>query len=255
MTKPLKNLAAKLVIGFTLIASPTLCDAGAIPVIDLPNLAQNIVSTENSVSELIKQIAQYNTQLQQYENQLLNTTNPQSFSWNQANNTINQLLGSLNSVNALQNQAGGLNQYLSQYQNTQYYQNSPCFNGNGCTQAQLQSIMANQAQSSAIQKSANDALLQNLSQGQANLQYDSNQLQILQQNAQSAGGQMQALQSANQLASASTNQLMQIHSLLIAEQTATATARQAEIDKQAKQDASEAQLTAGSFTPSPNNFW
>ncbi len=56
---------------------------------------------------------------------------------------------------------------------------------------------------------------------------------------------MEAIQAANQLASAQTNQLLQIRSLLVAQQNAAATLAQAQADKEAQQAVSSEQLRNG----------
>ncbi len=56
---------------------------------------------------------------------------------------------------------------------------------------------------------------------------------------------MEAIQAANQLASAQTNQLLQIRSLLVAQQNAAATLAQAQADKEAQQAAASEQLRNG----------
>lgn len=50
---------------------------------------------------------------------------------------------------------------------------------------------------------------------------------------------MEAIQAANQLASAQTNQLLQIRSLLVAQQSAAATLAQAQADKESQQIAAD----------------
>ncbi len=74
---------------------------------------------------------------------------------------------------------------------------------------------------------------------------DADNLADLQTQATGAQGQMEAIQAANQLASAQTNQLLQIRSLLVAQQNAAATLAQAQADKEAQQAAASKQLRNG----------
>lgn len=74
-----------------------------------------------------------------------------------------------------------------------------------------------------------------LDEQQETLQSDADNLADLQTQATSAQGQMEAIQAANQLASAQTNQLLQIRSLLVSQQNAAATMAQAQADKEAQQ--------------------
>ncbi|EPE1292515.1 P-type conjugative transfer protein TrbJ, partial [Escherichia coli] len=73
--------------------------------------------------------------------------------------------------------------------------------------------------------------------------------------ATGAQGQMEAIQAANQLASAQTNQLLQIRSLLVAQQNAAATLAQAQADKESQQIAADEKALAGENTPSPKRIW
>ena len=82
------------------------------------------------------------------------------------------------------------------------------------------------------------------------------QLQRLQTQAQGATGQMQAIGYANQLASNQANQLLQIRSLLLAQQNALATRAQADADREAQQAAARATSTEKRIdrTTSPTNW-
>ena len=62
---------------------------------------------------------------------------------------------------------------------------------------------------------------------------DTRNLERLQGAAQGAQGQLQAIGYANQLASQQANQLLQIRSLLMAQQTAVGTRMQADADRKA----------------------
>jgi type IV secretion system protein TrbJ len=81
---------------------------------------------------------------------------------------------------------------------------------------------------------------------------DAARLQQLQSGAQGAQGQVQAIGYANQLASHTANQLLQIRGLLISQQNVIATRNQALANKEAQEAAAAAQLRSGtSFVPSP----
>ena len=66
---------------------------------------------------------------------------------------------------------------------------------------------------------------------------------------------MQAIQAANQLASEQANQLLQIRTMLLAQQTAIAARNQALTDKEAQETAADAQFRSGSYTPSTSRSW
>jgi P-type conjugative transfer protein TrbJ len=242
-----KFLAAKvaLVVALTAGAFTTSPVQAGIPVIDGGNLAQNIMSVIEEIAQTSKQIEQYRTQLQQYqtqmqqyENMLQNTEAPPTYIWDQAQATMNDLLAAQDTLNYYENQLGSLDSYLGKFQDVAYYRDSPCFNGSGgCTPTEKAAMEENRRLASESQKKANDALFKGLEQQQRNLTADARQLERLQSAAQGANGQMQAIGYANQLAANQANQLLQIRSLLIAQQNAVTTRMQAEADREAQQQA------------------
>lgn len=250
-----KILAAKIRLlalgGIMAHASPVW---SGIPVADGVNLQQNIISAMEAVTQTAKQIQQYQSQLQQYENMLQNTMAPASYIWDQAQSTINDLTQATNTLAYYQNQLGSLDEYLGKFQDVAYYRSSPCFSSSGCSEMERTAMIQNRRLASESQKKANDALFNNLALQQDNLQTDARQLQRLQSAAQGADGQMAAIGYANQLASNQANQLLQIRSLLIAQQNAVGARMQADADKEALQQAAhEALFDFGSPTDRSQN--
>jgi len=234
-----------------LASSPT--QAG-IPVIDGSNLTQNVMSAIENVAQTLKQIQQYQTQLQQYENQLQNTMAPAAYIWDQATRTMNDLRAAMDTLDYYRNQLGSIDAYLGKFQDVAYYRSSPCFNGSGgCTPAEKAAMEENRRLASESQKRANDALFHTLKHQQEALQDDARTLERLQSRAQGAEGQMQALGYANQLASQQANQLLQIRSLLVAQQTAEAARLAAELDADARGDARAKQMRTWNFRASPED--
>jgi P-type conjugative transfer protein TrbJ len=252
-----KFLAAKnaIAIALALAGSSSMLAHAGIPVADSANFSQNMVTATQSFAQTLKQLDEYRTQLDQYENMLQNTAAPAAYIWDQAQSTINALMSATDTLNYYKNQLGSLDSYISKFQDVNYYRNSPCFSAQGCTQAEWNALKQVQQLASESQKKANDALFRGLDHQQTNLQNDSATLEQLQAAAQDATGQMQAIQYANQLASQQANQLLQIRGLLIAQQNAIATRMQAEADKEAQQAAASARLREGDFQASPNIIW
>ena len=112
------------------------------------------------------QLQQYETQLQQYQNMVTNTLAPAAYIWDQANATISKVVGIVDTIDNYANQAGGLQNYLAQFQNSSYYRSSPCYTATGCPPDYLQTLTNQQNTGSAAQKSANDALLTMVQQQQ-----------------------------------------------------------------------------------------
>lgn len=243
-----KNLIT--VISFVLGLSTT-CVPRAFanaPVIDGANLIQNMAIK-------LQVINQYKTQLKQYENMLENTKNLDKFTWDEATSTMDNLVNSIDTLDYFKQQAGGMNEYLSRYQDENHYRNTPCFNGGQCSEAELNALSQQEANASEAQKRANDAMLRGLELQQVAMKSDARQLTRLQEQAQGASGQMAAIQAANQLASAETNQLLQIRGLMVAAQNAEATRLAAIADKEAIQAAGDERFRQGSFKKSSGKTW
>ena len=229
--------------------------AGGLPVIDTVNLQQNAVSAVEGINQTMKQIQQYQLQLQQYENMIQNSLAPAAYVWNKVEQVNNQLLGAMNTLNYYKNQAGNLDGYLYKYQNSAYYMSSPCFSAKGCSDSEKNTLFANRQLGSDAQKRANDAMIRSLDMQQDELAADARRLTALQAAAQTSQGQMQAIQAANQLASNQASQLMQIRSLLIAQQTAEAARQSALADIEAQQAAAAVQARSGTFKKSVPYKW
>lgn len=223
-----------------------------IPVIDGSNLSQNIMTAIESVAQTLKQIEQYRTQLQQYENMLQNTAAPAAYIWDRAQSTIGGLLQATDTLSYYKRQLGSLDSYLGKFQDVNYYKSSPCFSSAGCSQAEWAALKQAQQFGSASQKKANDAFFKGLELQQQNLHSDAQTLQRLQSAAQGAAGQMQAIGFANQLASNQANQLLQIRSLLLAQQNAVAARMQVDADREAQQAAAHMNSTDARIQPTVN---
>lgn len=250
----IKILAAKkTALAIALIAGTITVPAQAgIPVIDAGNLTQNVMTAIESVAQTLKQIEQYQTQLQQYENQLQNTMAPADYIWDQAQTTINRLIAAQSTLAYYEIQLGSLDRYLEKFQDVAYYRSSPCFNGSaGCTPAEQAAMAENRRLASESQKKANDALFQTISDQQSALKDDARNLERLQGAAQGAEGQLQAIGYANQLASNQANQLLQIRTMLTAQQNAEAARIAAELDAEARGDARAEQMRSWTFRQSP----
>lgn len=249
LVKPAIVLLAAL--GFSLQVN------AGIPVIDGANVALNQVTMAESIAQTAKQVQeyttqmnQYRTQLEQYENMIKNTAAPAAYIWDQANATISKLMQAQDMLNYYTNKAGSLDSYLDKFQDTSYYKSSPCFTSNGCSPEDEAALVKQEELASGARKEASDALFKSISQQQKNLTADAQQLERLQSAASSADGQMKAIQFANQLASQQANQLLQIRSLMMAQQSAYAVQQQAELDRQAKATAAGKELRQGGFQKS-----
>ncbi|EKT4568146.1 MULTISPECIES: P-type conjugative transfer protein TrbJ [Pseudomonas] len=226
-----------------------------IPVVDGVNLSQTTVSAIQNVAAVTKQIEQYKTQLQQYQIMLRNSAAPADYIWSQADETISMLLAAQDTLSYYKTQAGSLQKYLERYQDTAHYESAPCIGSDACGVSDQQAIAQAQKEASSTKKRANDALLTSVSKQQETLRKDAGELAGLQRQATSAEGQMQAIQAANQLASAQANQLLQIRSLLIAQQNAQATSAQVRVDRDAQHTAADKRALSSRNSPSADKGW
>lgn len=218
--------------------------------IDPASIVQSTISAEQAIMQTEQQIQQYQTQLQQLQNQIKNTANPSSFQWDNANAIITELLAGMKTLGTYQAQAGSINAYLNKYSDASQYQSSSCL-ATGCNTAQVLQLSKNTYSGLDAQKTANDDMLRNIAAQQEQLQSDAGDLQRLQQNAESAGGQMQAIQAANQLASNQAMQLMEIRELMMTQQTAEQAKAQTVTDTEAQQIAAHSTAFAPRYAVSP----
>ncbi len=231
-----KILSASALVFTLALSSPA--GAQGIPVMDAANITQSTLSAMEDVAQTLKQIEQYQTQLQQYENMLQNTAAPAAYIWDEANRTLDQLNGAMAKLEQYKQQAGGLDAYLAKFGDLNSYCNSPCYSAVGCTDAERQALLADQAQRAAeVQKRTNDGLARFLDEQQRQMDTDAATLSRLQAAAQGATGQMQATQAGNQLLAAQINQMAQIRALLIAQQNAEMARAQVQADREAREEA------------------
>ena len=253
-----KVLAAKI-LSFCLILAiinPSLLIGSGIPVFDGANMIQTTISALQNVAAVAKQVQQYQTQLQQYQNMLQNTLTPSNYIWDQASQTISNLLSAQDTLSYYKQQIGSISQYLDQYKDLNYYLNSSYFSSQGGSATDRQAILTANSNAYEARKKANDAVLMNVDQQQTALVNDASNLQRLQQQATGVQGQLEAIQAANQFASAQNNQLLQIRSILIAQQNAEATRQQAIADKEAQQAAAAQQIRdQANITQTSSTTW
>lgn len=247
MKKPRIRFAAKACVLAAAALLSTIPVSAGIPVIDGANLANTIITALEEVAQTYKQIEEYKTQLDQYELELTNIQTPSAYLWDQAQATIANLQRATDTLNYYKNLLGSLDSYLAKFQDVSYYRASSCFQRSGCSAEQRAALDANSVTSSQALKKAHDAMFRSIDQQQKNLSNDAAQLQRLQGRAEGAEGQLQALGYANQLASNQANQLLQIRSLLIAQQNAQATRASMEADREALRAASGKALRDGTL--------
>lgn len=217
------------------LSSPVL--ATGIPTLDVTNLAQNILVVKEAVEHTVNQVKQFETQLKQYEDQLRNSLAPAAYIWDQAQSTLDGLIGATNVLGYYKDLLGDFDSYITNFQDINYYKASPCFSASGCTQAQMAEINKGRELASTAQRKANVTFLKALGEQETALRLNTKTLEKLQSSAQGARGQMEALGIANQLAGHQAQQLLQIRRMLLVQHAALAPKIQADAAKEARQEA------------------
>lgn len=252
---PILRTYLALSIALIHVSTTTTAMAGGLPVFDGANLGQNYVTAFESVAHTLKQIQQYKTQLDQYQNMLQNTAAPAMYIWDKANKTMNDLRTTMDTLSYYKHMLGNINTYLGKFKTPASYRSSPCFSSRGCSASDWKDLNASQDLGAESQKRAIDAMLRTVDHQQDALQADALQLQRLQASAQGAKGQMEALSYASQLASQQSNQLLQIRALLIAQQNMTAARYQALADREALARASDNASFKSTYKASTPRNW
>jgi len=242
-------LAAALAMPITApITAPTV-QASGIPTVDIAAIAQAILTVMESIQQTTALMDQYQTQLEQYENQLKNSMLPPRYLWDEADSTINKLIALQGTLAHYQRQLGGLQEYMDLFQTEANYKSNPCFNGTqSCSPADWQAIQKQDQLINESQKSANNDWLKMVNEQQNRLKHDAARLSQLQTNAQTATGQMEALSYANQFASQQNHLLMQMHTTLLAQQQALAIAQSKQHSLEERDRTAIKQMTGSTFT-------
>ena len=250
----MKNTIRKLIpiFGLSLALVTIQCffnGASALQVVADFEARINTLNTYLETAKILKK------QKEQLELEIQNAKTLTDYDWSNADQTISDLLETIDTLSAYNEQYGGLEHYLELFQDIEHYQSSPCFSTGGCSKEEMDTLQTNQVTGSSAQKEANDAMIHGLALQQSHLQSEAETLESLQAKATTAEGHMAAIQYANQLASRQAHQLMQIRGLLIAEQTAAASRAQVIADHEAQQYAAAVQLRKGTYYDSPKRNW
>lgn len=219
-------------------------------VLDSAVLGEAASSAASAAKQVAGQVKDYALQLQQYQDMVKNTLAPVAWVWNETTNTY-QLFRSYSDMLQYYASGGGVESYLSTFQNASYYSSSPCFTPRGCSYAEIQKIRETEWAASQAQKRANDAQIRGVSLGQEQLQKDAEDLANVQRAAQSATGRNEMLGASNQLASANANNLLAMRALMLQQQEAE-NARLATLEnREAIQQAADRAMLEGEFVKSP----
>src|SRR4029077_864107 len=146
----------RMLVARALVASQPLISRAGLPVIDYSNLWQNTTTALKAVQSDSQQVQQYQTQLQQWRLELLQATGiaPAAQIWQQAQQTMGGVMGTVNMFRS----GGQLEGYLNQFRDVNYWLNAP------------PSAYTYQPGGSVMQKQANDQMVRMINQQEQQIQ-------------------------------------------------------------------------------------
>jgi type IV secretion system protein TrbJ len=209
-------------------------------VFDASTFGQATITAAKTTASYAQQVQQYQTQLNQYANEIKQATGLADVA--RVYQQYQQTMQSLQSLYGQFGNGGNLQNYLSQFQNVQYWAQVPAANYPAAANASWN-------QNSQTQKQQNDNWAQMLAQHQQLLQSDADRLQAAQTSAQGADGQLAAIQASAQLNAAIANQLMEIHTLLVQEQQALQARQASQANDEAMRKAASDAWRQNTYTP------
>lgn len=202
----------------------------AMAVFDASNLAQNVVSASESITQTQQQIQQITNQLNQYKRMLQDATNPGNWNWGDIEATLDQLKYTMGSLNKVAGSVGGMNQYLDSFGSHDKYNSGTLYGSDNST-----SLYAGDLAGANLQKESADDLLKLVQEQTEAMNTYGQELEQLKSQSSSAAGQQEAIQAGNQLASMQIQLLSQIHALLMAQNTMMAAQAETQINREAQQ--------------------
>jgi type IV secretion system protein TrbJ len=190
-----------------LIAALPTPGSSTLPVIDYTAIGESIKQGLEQIRQYTTEVAQLEQQINMYKNMVLQATGIAEAAqiWQDVQRTYGQVTATINGIQGYANNSRDINYWISSATAagaTQYNQSAGYW--------------------STAQKTANNQLVQSISQQQTQLNTDAAMLQRLQTSAGSTVGMKQSLDVANEMSSLMQSQLMAIRKLMLSEQQAVA---------------------------------
>ena len=237
--KPLHALFAGTVLVTSLtIAAPVSAD---LPVIDISNLKQSILTAAHTLQEVNNQITQIQQFVQMLQNEARNLLSLPFSALQQITSAIDQMNNLMRRAQSLAYDVARIDQ--------QFQQLFPSYSGN-VTQAKLISDARARWQASV---DTFKHTMEVQSRIVADIQADEATLSTLVGQSQGAAGALQGIQSTNQLLALQSRQLGSTQTLLSANARAqsTETMRRAEVEEAARAEWQRFWGTGVNYTPAP----
>jgi P-type conjugative transfer protein TrbJ len=224
-------------------------NAGAtgVPVVDLTNFGQNIMTAANTARTVAGLAKDYAVQIQMLQDQIRQAIGPVTWVFNEATLTYQTVRSYADMLYGLKQSGGSIESYLAQFQNSATYSQNPCFSPKGCSAADFAKLRATEEAASKAEKQANDAQLRGISLGQDQLSTDSKALTAMQGAAKTALSRNEMLGVGNQLSAADVNNGLALRQLLLQQQAADNARAATLANREAMQIAVDKQAMAGRF--------
>lgn len=243
------NTVTCLTVTLSLGVTTTPVVAG-IPVADGVNLIENAISAIQSVQQTIRQARMLENQVREIQ-----SWDPNMYTWESVQDVLDNLTNITRKVEYFDNTVRDINAYLEKFQDIAYYEKSPCFTNQGCSDAEREVMEENKRKASENQKEANRATFEMLQVQKDRLQADARSLEEQRLYASSAKDQKAILAHANQFALDQSKQLMQIRALLVAQQEAVTAEMLKKSDEESKKSAASKNFLKGKFVESTKRGW
>lgn len=242
----------------TLSAAPSSAN---MPVTDMTNFAQNLVSAIEAVDQTLAMIEQIQHDIEHHntvlDDMIRNGAAPAVYIWDKLNSIHDRLRRISQGIRF---NRMTLAEWLKRFGDLDFYRSANCYGPDlSCPGREWERILEQSWQmhdlASHTRKETLDDLMHALEQGEKDLAEQSDNLQDLQRQAQSAQGHMEALQAGNQLASAQATQLIEIRAIIYAHYWAVAAQAQQVHSLEAQQRAAGERYRRVMFKESPGVYW
>ena len=224
-----------------------------LPVLDAPNLQQNILAAGRALESMKTAYENLKTAKESVELSIRNTLSPGFWIWDKVTSFDSNIEDLQNKFNS-----GDFEEYLREYYDVNYYKNSPCFKFGGCTgkeKATLkrkyeEKVEAMRKNSLAITKAADKYIKAYKKQVL--------EVQRLEKETKGAKGSLESTQYSNQWLSIMTKSLMELNTNMLALQNTLKVVIDVEYMGKALEEASTTQRENGvldtSITPFNSRF-
>ena len=250
MIRALRQRAAALAITVTVAVSGTVTPTTS----QAQMLVIDVIAELNTYMTYLQTLYSYMEQMNEWEE---NVNLLSDYVNSPFEDSVNGILDVVDLVDSHMGEYGGIGAYLDLFQTVPAFRLTPCFNQETrCTPARILELMRTDEIGIQGVKRANDRVFRGIDAQQRNLREDATRLRMMQQTISRRQGRNAQIQAAAQLASEQANQLLQIRTLLIAQQQMQAAQAQLQQDREARRLALDEYLTSGEIVDvGPRPWW